>query len=358
MNRSCPRLEINTNKLRENGVLILDRCRARGIDVTVVTKVTCAHPVVVRTLVEADVRSLGDSRLRNLRRIRALAPDAELMLLRLPGMSQADDVVRWADLSLNSEAMTLRALDAAAERAGKRHGVILMVDMGDLREGVWPDELAGLCAEAGKLCHIEVRGVGTNLACYGGVCPTADNMRGLLDCRDLASEVLGREIPIVSGGNSANWLLLEAGGMPPGVNHLRIGEAIMLGNESAERTPIEGMFDDVFTVSAEVIEARVKPSVPVGTVGQDAFGRVQVFVDRGRRRRAIVAVGRQDVVPEGLRPESEGVSLIGASSDHMILDVEETREPVRIGDVLRFSIRGYSCLLAAFTSPYLTKVRA
>ncbi len=352
-----PRVEINTDRLFQNARVILETCLAEGIDVTAVTKVTCAHPVVVQTLVRAGCSSLGDSRLRNLRSIRKQAPEVELVLLRLPMHSQVDEVVRWADLSLNSDITTLRALDAAAGRAGTTHGAILMVDVGDLREGMWPDELAETCKQVREMPHLDVRGVGTNLACYGGVRPQEENMRALLDSREMASEILGHPIDLVSGGNSANWLLLESGQMPDGINHLRIGEALLLGCESVERTCIPGTADDVFTVCAEVIEARVKPSMPIGDLGQDAFGNLPVFEDCGLHRRAIVAVGRQDVVPEGLRPEMKGVRILGASSDHMILDVENADGSTEVGDVLRFTVRGYSSLLAAFTSEYLGKVR-
>lgn len=352
-----PQVEIDTDKLYGNARVILDTCREQGIEVTGVTKVICAHPVVVETLVRAGFRSLGDSRLSNLWTMRGLVPsEVELVLLRLPMPSLADDVVRWADTSLNSEPEVLRLLNDAAARAGRTHGVILMVDTGDLREGMWPDELPEVCAVARELSSIEVRGVGTNLACYGGVRPSEDNMRQILECRDTASEVLGHQIDIVSGGNSANWQLLDSGNMPAEINHLRVGEALMLGNESVDRVPIPGMADDVFTLCAEVVEVKVKPSMPIGELGQDAFGNQPEFEDRGRHRRAIAAVGRQDVVPEGLRPELEGVRILGASSDHMILDVQDAAEPVRVGDVLRFTIRGYSCLLAAFTSGYVSRI--
>ncbi len=353
-----PQVEINTDKLYRNARVILDTCRGRGIEVTGVTKGTCAHPVVVETLIRAGFRSLGDSRLSNLWTMRNLVPfEVELVLLRLPMPSLADEVVRWADTSLNSEPGVLRLLNDAACRAGRTHGVILMVDMGDLREGLWPDELPDVCAAARDLSNIEIRGVGTNLACYGGVKPSEDNMRQLLECRDVASEVLGRPVDIVSGGNSANWQLLESGDMPGEINHLRLGEALLLGTEGVERLPISGMEYDVFTLCAEVVEVKVKPSKPIGELGQDAFGGRPRFEDRGRHRRAIVAVGRQDMVHEGLRPELDGVSILGASSDHMMLDVQNAAEPVRVGDVLRFTIRGYSCLLAAFTSGYVSKIR-
>jgi len=230
-----------------------------------------------------------------------------------------------------------------------------MVDLGDLREGVWPDGVAELAHCARGLSHLSVRGVGTNLACYGGVKPTPENMQLLLEARDVVAEVLGYRPPLVSGGNSASWQLLESGGLPGDVNELRIGEALFLGTESIDRTQIEGTVPDAFTLCAEVIESQVKPSVPIGELGENAFGEKPKFEDRGWRRRAIVAVGRQDVVPEGLRPELHGVEVIGASSDHMILDVEDAPGEVKIGDVLRFTVLSYAGLLAVFTSNYVAK---
>lgn len=171
--------------------------------------------------------------------------------------------------------------------------------------------------------------------------------------RDIVAEIVGQEIELVSGGNSANWLMMESGNMPKAVNHLRIGEAILLGNETTERIPIKGLYQDVFTLWAEVIEVATKPSVPIGEIGEDAFGQIPSFVDRGRHRRAIVAIGRQDVVIEGLQPDIEGIKILGASSDHLILDVEDAERPVQVGDVLSFTVRGYSALLALFTSDYV-----
>ena len=355
MGLQYPRVQIDRARLAHNARVLLERCSEKGISVSAVTKVTAAHPLVVQTLAGFHFHSLADSRISNLRRVRGICPDAELMLLRMPPPSRAAEVVRWADMSLNSELTTLRALDSEAGRADVIHGVVLMVDLGDLREGVWKDRLAGICDEVGRMSHLRVRGLGTNLACYGGVRPTRAKMMDLLACRDVATETLGHDIEFISGGNSANWQILETGDLPEGINHLRVGEALLLGNESVDRIPIPGMHDDVFTLSCEVIESQVKPSMPIGDLGQDAFGNTPQFEDRGSHHRAIVAVGRQDVVPEGLRPEMEGVCILGASSDHMILDVEDAREDIRTGDVLNFTVRGYSALLAVFTSQYVQK---
>ncbi|MFP4200615.1 MAG: alanine/ornithine racemase family PLP-dependent enzyme [Clostridia bacterium] len=352
---SNPRVEIDLDRLRENGEAVLRACYGREIEPTVVTKVVSAHPEIVRCLRDLGFRSMADSRLDNLRSLRESVPEVKLELLRLPMLSRVREVVDVADVSLNSEITTLRALDGAAGELGTRHGVILMIDVGDLREGMWPDEIGSFGEACRHLRNVDVVGVGTNLACYGGVIPDADNMARLIKAKSVLEAVMGTRIPMVSGGNSANWSMLEAGEMPPEVNNLRLGEVVFLGIESIERRPVEGMHRDVFTLVAEVIEIREKPSMPLGKTGQDAFGRIPHFEDRGRRLRAIAAVGRADVSPEGLIPEDPGIEILGASSDHLILDVEMAEEPPRTGEELRFGVRSYEALLRSFMSDYVDK---
>lgn len=350
-----PRLLIDVEKLTDNVRHVVDVCRKQGIEVMGVVKASCAHPAVARAFVEGGVWGLGDSRLENLDGLDWLGGRVSRTLLRLPGLSQVDWVVRAADYSLNSEPEVLGALGRAAGRAGVKHGVFLMVDVGDLREGALAREMTLVARAAREQPALEVVGVGTNLACYGGVKPSPENMHKLLRVHEQVAEVLGYRPGWISGGNSANWQLLRAGGMPEGINNLRIGEAILLGNETIEKNRIEGCHPDVFSVQAEVIESRRKPSVPIGEVGLDAFGRKPTFEDRGSHHRAIVALGRQDVVPEGLSPVMEGVKIIGASSDHTIVDVEDAPRGVGVGDVLTFTVRSYSALLALFTSKYVRK---
>lgn len=351
-----PRVEMNLESIAGNARAVLLTCQSHGVALTAVTKVVCAHPQILSTLTAAGIQSLGDSRLENLRRIATACPGVQRVLLRLPSPDRADEVVQLAHISLNSQLATLRELNRAALAAGLRHGVIIMVDVGDLREGIWPCEAPALGAALAGLPGLEVLGVGTNLACYGGVAPDLVNMERLLEVGRQLSQALGQPLRLVSGGNSANWPLLLSGSMPPGINHLRLGEALLLGRETVGRTPIAGLACDAFTLVAQVIEVRTKPSLPVGTVGQDSFGATPEFVDRGRRRRAIVAVGRQDVVPAGLEPLDPGVEILGASSDHMILDVEASPAAITVGQELRFTVNGYAALLALFTSDYVHKL--
>ena len=208
-----------------------------------------------------------------------------------------------------------------------------MVDVGDLREGILPADLPAFLDAAGKLAHIHVDGVGVNLTCYGAIMPTSATWASWRSWRSKPKHRLGRPL-LVSGGNSGSIDLVLHGRMPAGITSLRIGESILLGVDTLTREPLLDLHLDAFTVTAPVIECKVKPSMPIGTIAQDALGNVPTFADRGTRRRAICALGRQDVPPEGLRPLDERVEVLGASSDHLILDVEDVDPPPAVGDDL------------------------
>ncbi len=113
-----------------------------------------------------------------------------------------------------------------------------------------------------------------------------------------------------------------------------------------------GIYTDAFTLIAEVIELKTKPSRPCGEIAQDAFGRVPVFEGKGNMERAILALGRQDVDVSAIKPRIKA-DVLGASSDHLILDVSGLG--LEVGAKVRFDV-GYSALLRAMTSPYVEKV--
>lgn len=349
-----PVITIDKAKLEHNARALSELLSKQGMRLVGVAKGVCAHPVVVEAMVSGGVAAMGDSRIDNLRRIREQGYRGETILLRAPGPSVCAEAVRYADTSLNSETAIVRLLGEAAAKAGIVHNVILMVDVGDLREGVMPEQAAEVAARFDRIPGIRLLGIGTNMACYGGVIPTREKMELLLQVKQEVEERIGRPLERVSGGTSANMKLVLEGQMPRGITELRIGESILLGTEAVERKPIPGCHRDAFLFKAEVIEVKTKPSKPIGEIGQDAFGNVPVFEDKGLRRRAILSVGRQDIDPSSLVPLVKGVEILGASSDHLICDVEEAECPVNVGDVLGFGL-SYGTLLKAFTSPFVTK---
>jgi predicted amino acid racemase len=265
-------------------------------------------------------------------------------------LGHAADVVALADESLNSEIVVLRALGSAAEHRGTPHDVVVMVDLGDLREGVWPDDLPGFLRAADGIDGIRVIGLGANLTCFGGVLPTRANMTRLVSLAEQAEQVLGRPLSRVSGGNSSALPLVAAGGMPARVDELRVGEAILLGRETGHRAPWPGTTQDAVVLHGEVVERKTKPSVPVGPLGEDAMGHRPVFEDRGMVQRALVNLGVVDADVSALTPLDPRVRVLGGSSDYLVLDVTGAGPCYQVGDGVAFGV-GCADLATAASSP-------
>lgn len=346
------RLTIDLVKIEANACTLTERLPQ--VAIVAVTKATCGSPEVARAMLAGGAQAIGESRLANIERLRRAGITVPIWLLRAPTPEQAADAVRLADVSLNTELVTVQALDAAAGAARREHGVIIMVELGDLREGLPAGDLPAFLGVVAGLGHVRVEGIGVNLACYGGVKPTSDNLGRLVQLARAAEEQLGRPL-LVSGGNSATLPMALAGSLPLGIGNLRVGESILLGVDTLEREPLLDLHRDAFILSAPVVECQVKPSVPIGEICQDAFGNRPAFEQRGDRRRAILAVGRQDTVPEVLHPLDAGIEVLGASSDHLMVDVDGLDRPAAIGEPISF-VPGYAALLQSFTSPYVEKV--
>jgi len=344
---------VDLDKIEDNARMLAQALP--GIAIVGVTKVTCGSPEVARAMIAGGATAIGESRLENAARLREAGITAPIWLVRSPSPATADQAVRVSDVSVVSETAIVEALDAAAGRAGRRYGIVAMVDIGDLREGMMPGELPGFLDHAATCANIDILGIGASLTCYGAIVPDETNL-GLLGALTVEAEVqLGTHL-LVAGGSSTSIAPVMAGRAPAVIDNLRLGEAIVLGVDPATREPIPGLalHRGAVTVSAPVIECKVKPSMPIGTCAQDAFGNVPSFEDRGERLRAICAIGRQDVVPEQLAPVDPRVIVLGASSDHLVLDVEDLPVAPAIGEPITF-VPGYSSMLALFTSSYVTK---
>ena len=347
-------MQIDLGKLYHNAQVLVTRLNERGISVTGVTKATLGLPEIANAWLRAGVSGLGDSRIENIDTLRRADVEAEIVLIRSPMLSQVDQVVALTNVSLNTELEVIRQLSSAAQKAGPSHGVILMVELGDLREGIMPELLESTVAEVLGLPNISLEGIGANLACRSGVSPDAANMAELSSLADSLEATFGIIINTVSGGNSANldWAL---SGVDIGrINHLRLGEALLLGCEPLNRKVIENLHTDAITLIVEVIESKKKPSKPWGEMAQSAFGEVVRSDDDGDITQSILAIGRQDVDPDGLTPQS-GIVILGASSDHLVVDSSNTVNGLSIGGEVSFQLN-YSALLRAMTSPFIAKV--
>lgn len=348
-----PRILVDLEKITQNTKIVADVLKTKEINMMGVTKVFCAHPEIAQAEIDGGIKYLADSRIENLMRLKSL--DAPKVLLRLPMISQADEVVQYADISLNSELETIKALNIAAMARKEHHKIILMIDLGDLREGILPVDVNETVKAIIDMPNIVLHGIGVNLTCYGGVIPSEKNLGQLVEIAKSIETKYNLNLEIISGGNSSSYYLLPNEKLPEGINNLRMGEILVLGRETAYGDLVEGMHDDAFIFQAEIIELKEKNSIPTGDIGMDAFGNVPTFEDKGIRKRAILAVGVQDILPDKIIPLDDKIDLLGASSDHMMWDVTESDNTYSVGDILSFKLE-YGALLSLFTSEYIEKV--
>ncbi len=346
-----PRIDIDIGKVAHNIQQLKTLYGSKGIKIIGVTKVVGGHPAIAKVFIENGIQILADSRIENIIKMRKSGICAQYLLLRTPSLSQIEEVVIHAHISLNTELIVLKELSKYALKNNILHKVILMVELGDLREGIMPVDIDHAVKEVLELKGLSLIGIGTNLACFGGISPDDSKMKEL---SSIAIHLEGKfkiSLTIISGGNSANYYWFKSSKNVERINNLRIGESVFLGRETLCRIPIPGLFTDVFTLVAEVIESKIKPSQPYGKVYQNANGKIKKFKKKGSINRAILAIGRQDVVVSGITPR-QNISILEASSDHVVVD--NTESDLKIGDTIEFDLN-YSALLRVLNSSYITK---
>ena len=350
---SYPRITVDLEKLESNVRAVVAHCKKENIFISGVTKAFCGNPKIAQAYINGGVRYLADSRLENLKKMKDL--DVEKMMLRLPMISEADELIKYAEFSLNSEYETMRALSEAAIRAGKIHKVIIMLDLGDLREGFFYEEdLLNTVEKSMKLEGIKIAGLGTNMACYGGVIPDEESVEKFEYYEKLLREKFDLDFEILSGGNSATTHLIEkkATGI---MNNLRLGETLLIGREPSYDQNLPATVEDAFNLEVEIVEIKEKPTKPVGKIGKDAFGNIPYYEDKGVRKRMICAIGKQDIDFGTMFPYDEKIEIFGGSSDHIILDGTESDIDYKVGDIVKFRLI-YVSILRAMTSEFVEKV--
>ncbi len=357
-----PRLLIALNQSKSNLDAVAKITKEQGgCSLMIVTKGLCADPEMAKMVANHPaVDFMADSRVMN---IKTYADEARkngkmTVLLRIPMHAEAADVVKYVDLSFNSELSTIRLLDEEAGKIGVKHNVLLMIDLGDLREGIFyqnEDQIFGAVEEILKMKNINLYGIGVNLTCYGAIIPKNDNLSNLVAIARKIEDKFGIKLNMISGGNSSSIYLIGRGELPEGINNLRLGESFLLGNDTAYGTKLPGTVSDTLILEAQIVELKEKPSLPIGEVGVDAFGQKPYYEDRGIIKRAIIAIGKQDTDIDSMEPLDEKIDILGGSSDHIILDVTKSEREYKVGDVVRFLL-GYGGMLKTATSPYVEKV--
>jgi ornithine racemase len=343
-------LTIDVAAVRLNVAALTHRLASQGIDIVGVTKAVDGDPDVGRAMLAGGAVALADSRLPALARLadRGLGPR---LLIRPPQRDELDLALEVADGLLLSDASTARALSA---RAGARLVPFLMVvDMGDRRDGVLPEDAVALAAELAGLPGLALAGIAVNFACLSGLQPSVT----LFEQADaILAEVAGfcRDEPTLSLGGTYCLPHLFDGFRSRHRCVVRLGAGLYFGHYTLPTvTPIPGLLRADPILTATVIESRVKPGPPQGLIGPDSFGHVpDRALPRHRARHVLLAMGRRESEPRCLRPMLADSYVAGMSSDHTLLI---TRAPLAAGDTVDFAL-DYEGLVRAVTSPFVRKV--
>ncbi len=353
-------ININIEALHHNLQMISGLMARQGAHWSVVTKCLCGHEETLRALWVMGVRSMCDSRLDNLSAIQRAAPGMEKWYLRLPHLSVADEIVSLADISLNTEIEVIRALGEAAKRQSKIHNIIIMIELGDLREGILPSSLVGFYEQVFNMPAIQVVGIGAQLGCLAGSIPNVDQVAQLILYRELLELKFHHKLQFISAGSSIFLPLLYQGRLPRSLNHFRIGEALFLGTDLVSGGRLEGLRDDVVILEAEVAEIKEKNLVPLCEVGASTpFHGISPCPPEGhspgkRGYRALVTVGEIDTDVAGLTPLNPSFQIAGASSDITVVNIGENKEQVQLGGTIKFKC-SYSSFVRLMNDSYISK---
>ena len=352
-------LTLDRNKLRDNYRTLETLFAAEGVSWGVTTKLLCGNEDYLGEVLELGAREILDSRVSNLKTVKQLCPEAQTVYIKPPAKRAIPDIVRYVDVSFNTELHTIRALSEEAVRQDTCHKIIIMLEMGDLREGVLRDDIVDFYEKVFQLPNIRVIGLGTNLNCLSGVMPSEDKLIQLGLYKNIIELKYDVTIPWVSAGTSVTVPLLLRGGVPESVNHFRIGESLFFGLNLVTGETLEGCHNDVLKLHAEVIEVAKKPMVPSGELGENPFGKRSEAATSDApvptSHRVLVDVGYLDINPQYLTPLDDRIEILDASSDIIVLDVGNNDLGLRVGDVVPFGLK-YMGALHLMNSPYIDKL--
>lgn len=350
-------ITLDVEKLKANFEYLDKHFKTKSIDWSVVSKVLSGNKEYLTELLKFDIKQICDSRVSNLKMIKSIDPNIETIYIKPPAKRSIASIVQYADISMNTEIETIKMLSAEAKKQNKTHQVIIMIELGELREGVMGDDVISFYERVFELENIKVVGVGANLSCLYGVLPNHDKLIQLSLYEQLIEAKFNRQIPYVSGGTSVTIPLMFQHLLPKGVNHFRVGETLFLGTDVYNNSKLNDMHSNVFKLYSEIIELIEKPSVPRGEMGTnlegDAFEFDQNTVSETSYR-ALIDIGLLDVETSHLQLVDRNLTVAGASSDMIVVDLKENADKYKVGDLIEFEL-DYMGLLRIMNSKYIEK---
>lgn len=337
-------LQINIKEIRNNIKKLNAFFKEHDIEWSLITKVFSGDKDFMRKLLTPDIiediHSVGDSRLSSLKNLKEVNKNLITIYIKPPAHGYIDEVVKYADISLNSSYETIEELNAEAKRQKKIHKIIVMIELGELREGVNREDFADFYEKTFKLSNIEVVGIGSNLGCMFGIEPTYDKLLQLSLYKELIELKHGSKLDLISGGSSITLPLVDRQTLPADINHFRIGEAAFFGTSPLNNEQFMDLSTDTFNFYTNIIELEEKNLVPDGIIGDASIGHSTEFSEEQKGQtthKAILDFGLLDVDHEGLKSDDPNIKLVGITSDMTVVEIgdnidENGEEKYRVGD--------------------------
>lgn len=350
-------ITLDTKKLKSNFDYLNGFFKEHNIDWSVVTKILCGNRDYLAELLKMGISQYSDSRISNLRVIKSIDKNAQTIYIKPPAKGVIKDVIKYADISMNTDFRTIEMLSKEAKKQGVTHKIIIMIDLGELREGVMRDDFIDFYSRVFRMENIEIIGLGTNLSCLYGILPNNDKLIQLSLYKQLVEAKFNVSIPFISGGSSVTIALVQQGLIPKGINHFRVGETLFMGTDVYNNNRFEHMENDIFKLYAEIIELYEKPVVPTGELGTNLEGDTFNFEesDYGKTTvRAIIDIGLLDIDMKHLDPTDTDIKYAGATSDMVVLDLGGNPKNYKVGDKIEFTM-DYMGIVRIMNSKYIEK---
>jgi ornithine racemase len=349
-----PKLLIYQRKIKKNIEVILSLCKIHDLQLFGVLKSCQMLDPILQLFIDSGIKTIGFSDIEIAGKSK-LGANGSALLLTMPKPNQADMAVQHFGGSVNSELITIRALSEAADRLRTTHEIMLMVEMGDLREGILPENVLNTVQSIldFKSPYLKIRGLGGNMACLCDKFPNSENLFILDNLANDIEKYIGYKFDKISIGGSIllDWLGNKI--IPHKINELRIGEAILLGTIPVANRRHESLINDAFIFEGSILEIKDKKtkfhtnSNPLDRHNSEP-GKIET------RRRAIVNFGKINTVPESLFSLEKNIHYIGSTSNYTVFDVTDCSRKLVPGDELRF-IPNYTAMIQSLISPYVSR---
>lgn len=359
-------LVIQTKKIQDNIKYLSEYFDTHNIAWSLVTKVFSGDKEFLKEVLTDDViekiNSIGDSRLTSLKNLKEVNPNMKTIYIKPPAKIYANEVIKYADISLNSSFDTIQALNEAAKKVNIVHKIIIMVELGELREGVKRTELMSFYEKVFQFSNIEVIGIGSNLGCMYGIEPSYDKLLQLSLYEELISAKFNRDLKYVSGGTSITLPLIENDTIPKDINHFRVGEAAFFGISPLDNQQFKSLFTDTFEFKANIIELEEKKIVPDGVISDGNVGHSANFNEEDvseTSTKAILDFGLLDVEKAYIEAIDENIKFVGITSDMLVIDIgnnktEDGKKKYSIGDKIQFK-PNYMAVSRLLNSKFIEK---